>query len=437
MLKKCKKLNYIIFIIASILFILQSLILDIILGTGYKELENIFIIAFPCFLIFCYSLFQEKEDRKKYLYFYLIAYLLVLLNFVISNKRIIWSTNIIPRNINLIPFNSINELLHHRLGLSFGLYNIIGNFLMLTPLAVLLPLISDKFKKKHVFCIFIFIICLVIETMQLITNTGSFDIDDIILNFTGAFLIYLIVNNKYILKFLNYIFIDLNIKHKIIKVIYILLIITNIFILLGSLLLIGVYTYENIVIYHDVKCVNSEKTYIKDYNNYHIYTKCKYDGFVTVGKEKYNIRSYLNSNYKDSTAKKFDKKFNIVKEKIITDAKVVNNDNKIKLVLDYNKEMHRNYQVYYYGIDKIELKKDGIYYDLEEDLKSIYSLNYNALTDVVIDDYYNGYGISKGKYFNILTCYNLDDGTHQEYIASLDIKLDKNSCRVVNKLRLK
>ena len=123
--------------------------------------------------------------------------------------------------------------------------------------------------------------------------------------------------------------------------------------------------------------------------------------------------------------------------KIITDAKVVNNDNKIKLVLDYNKEMHRNYQVYYYGIDKIELKKDGIYYDLEEDLKSIYSLNYNALTDVVIDDYYNGYGISKGKYFNILTCYNLDDGTHQEYIASLDIKLDKNSCRVVNKLRLK
>ena len=83
MLKKCKKLNYIIFIIASILFILQSLILDIILGTGYKELENIFIIAFPCFLIFCYSLFQEKEERKKYLFFYLVAYLLVLMNYYI------------------------------------------------------------------------------------------------------------------------------------------------------------------------------------------------------------------------------------------------------------------------------------------------------------------------------------------------------------------
>ena len=207
--------------------------------------------------------------------------------------------------------------------------------------------------------------------------------------------------------------------------------------ILCTLLLIGVYTYENIVIYHDVKCVSNEKTYIKDYENYHIYTKCKYEGLVTVGKETYNINSYLNSNYEASTAKKFDKKFNIVKEEIITNAKVVTNDTKIKLVLDYNKEMHRNYQVYYYGIDKIELKKDGIYYDLEEDLKSIYSLNYNALTDVVIDDYYNGYEISKGKYFNILTCYNLDDRTYQEYITALNIKLDKNSCKVVNKVRLK
>ena len=80
MLKKFKKLNYIIFIIASILFILQSLILNIEIGTGYKELENVFIIAFPCFLIFCYILNQ-------YLYLTLLNILLLKLNFSLNMKQ--------------------------------------------------------------------------------------------------------------------------------------------------------------------------------------------------------------------------------------------------------------------------------------------------------------------------------------------------------------
>ena len=49
------------------------------------------------------------------------------------------------------------DMLNSPLGLKFALYNIIGNFLMLTPLSVLIPLISDKFKKISKFIIGILI----------------------------------------------------------------------------------------------------------------------------------------------------------------------------------------------------------------------------------------------------------------------------------------
>ena len=127
---------------------------EISLGTGKKELENLVILVIPC-LIYLMQSFKifSVEDRKIYLYYYLIIYILVIVSLTFSNFRLIYrqigDVNFV-REYNLIPFNSIKELLNTSLGLKTGLYNIVGNLLMLTPLAVLLPLINDKFKRKNI-----------------------------------------------------------------------------------------------------------------------------------------------------------------------------------------------------------------------------------------------------------------------------------------------
>jgi glycopeptide antibiotics resistance protein len=69
---------------------------------------------------------------------------------------------------------------------------VIGNLVMLLPLGIYIPLLFPKLSGFFR----IFIICLLvsvsIELMQLITNVRSTDIDDVILNTSGAVVGYII-----------------------------------------------------------------------------------------------------------------------------------------------------------------------------------------------------------------------------------------------------
>ena len=90
---------------------------------------------------------------------YLLFYILAVLGFTFANFRdnILIESGISERGFNLIPFSSIKQMLNSPLGLRVALYNIIGNFLMLTPLAILLPLVNENFKKIRYYIIVIFI----------------------------------------------------------------------------------------------------------------------------------------------------------------------------------------------------------------------------------------------------------------------------------------
>jgi len=102
-------------------------------------------------------------------------------------------------HVNFIAFKTI------------GIYNtfdkqVIGNFIMLFPLGIYLPLLYRKLRRFSGFFAVLFISFLAsvaIEVLQLATHYRSSDIDDVILNTTGAcfgFLLYqflkLIVLNK-------------------------------------------------------------------------------------------------------------------------------------------------------------------------------------------------------------------------------------------------
>jgi len=69
---------------------------------------------------------------------------------------------------------------------------VIGNLVMLLPLGIYIPLLFPKltgFFKVFIICL---LVSISIELMQLITSVRSTDIDDVILNTSGAIVGYLV-----------------------------------------------------------------------------------------------------------------------------------------------------------------------------------------------------------------------------------------------------
>ena len=94
-------------------------------------------------------------------------------------------------HVNLTPFKTMN------------IYNmfdkqVAGNFVMLLPLGIYLPLLYRKFRKGSGFfavLLISFFVSVGIELLQLATSYRSADVDDVILNTLGAcvgFFIYLL-----------------------------------------------------------------------------------------------------------------------------------------------------------------------------------------------------------------------------------------------------
>lgn len=61
-----------------------------------------------------------------------------------------------------------------------------GNLFVFSPMGLLLPCLFKNLRRFSKFSITMIMILIAVEAMQLLTNTGSMDIDDIILNLAGA-----------------------------------------------------------------------------------------------------------------------------------------------------------------------------------------------------------------------------------------------------------
>lgn len=98
---------------------------------------------------------------------------------------------------NLEPFAEIKRFWINReqLGLKSIMINIVGNVVCFMPFGFLLPTLSKKKVVKNVVGVFVItlLFTLSIETIQLITKVGAFDVDDILLNTVGGVLGYLVM----------------------------------------------------------------------------------------------------------------------------------------------------------------------------------------------------------------------------------------------------
>ena len=81
--------------------------------------------------------------------------------------------------------------------------NLIGNLVALTPMALFLPMFIGKCKKFKYFLLTTTLIVISIELLQFALVTGACDIDDLILNISGACIAYFILKTKPITKLVN------------------------------------------------------------------------------------------------------------------------------------------------------------------------------------------------------------------------------------------
>ena len=84
--------------------------------------------------------------------------------------------------------------------------NLLGNLVCMMPFALFIPMLFKKINNTKKFLLTILCITLGIELIQFITFSGSCDIDDVILNTLGAFIMYKILNIKDIKNLIKNIF---------------------------------------------------------------------------------------------------------------------------------------------------------------------------------------------------------------------------------------
>lgn len=129
---------------------------------------------------------KSLSKRKVMIWFCLIGYIIMVIGVTFINRgaRIYGDTN-------LHLFSSYREAWN---SFSVATWRFIYlNIFMLVPLGILLPLLNKRFQKLPCLVGAAVLMTLMIETIQLVTGYGIFDLDDIFNNVLGAIIGYGVV----------------------------------------------------------------------------------------------------------------------------------------------------------------------------------------------------------------------------------------------------
>lgn len=137
-----------------------------------------------------------RKLMRTLLYLTFACYCMVLIYLLFLNRQHRFASNGIPlmdyvrTAVNLIPFKTIIELFsrnaQHTINPDIVFDNAIGNLLLFFPMGIYMPTVRRGPRKIGRFLKRMFLIVLVVETLQLVLRVGSFDVDDILLNILGA-----------------------------------------------------------------------------------------------------------------------------------------------------------------------------------------------------------------------------------------------------------
>lgn len=212
--------------LVSLFLIGYYLILEFSIIDVTSPLIRLRIIGIVILLMYfgCYFILKIKDDfkfklTKLNMIVWFSLYIIMLLNLTLFDKYFGRSGEILylsdkmtiqsyfETNFNIIPFETIDNyflaIKNNNLLMENFLYNIAGNILAFMPFAFFLPRLFKKVDCFYKFFLLVSLFILLIEVLQMITMSGSFDIDDYILNILGASLFYGIINNTFLRKYID------------------------------------------------------------------------------------------------------------------------------------------------------------------------------------------------------------------------------------------
>ena len=319
-----KKINL---VSSIIMYVVAILILLFYAISSFKiemvEFLRLILLCTSCLFLYFGGLLLSKylgnnKPMKINLYIFFILYLMLLITLTLFDSS--WGRNgfaikdfkvYIKQSVNLVPFKTIINYIKEFNSMYSTrqiMFNLLGNICAFMPMALFLPLLFKKQSKFKNFIITMVISILGIESLQLITTSGRFDIDDLILNLFGAVIMYLLLNIKSVNDLINNIFL---LEHnKISKKSYIKIIS---FILIIIIICVSIIVYRNklynqnvddynsinnpnITFEHDNNCGDNNSFYEDEIYKY--YFKC-YDNsyfYVVVNdKDKFSVKDFLNN----------------------------------------------------------------------------------------------------------------------------------------------
>ncbi len=155
---------------------------------------------------------KAKEIMKTYFFLLFLLYLFMLTDLTLIDDTfgrnifniLDWDKEALAaylkEDTNIIPFYTVKLFLrgylNDRLSLTATVVNIFGNFAALMPIPFFIKLFFKKYGGAIKVLLAVLAVSLSIELLQFIFLTGACDIDDIILNTSGAMLFYFILKKE-------------------------------------------------------------------------------------------------------------------------------------------------------------------------------------------------------------------------------------------------
>lgn len=134
---------------------------------------------------------MKKKTRKEIgllSLFLLIIYVGIVVYFVLFSDRLGRVDGYSTYRYNLVPFGEIRRFIQYRDYVTTGAFilNLIGNLLVFFPVGFLVPIWKTNKKGCLWIILYSFLFSLCIESLQLVTKVGVFDVDDLLLNTLGG-----------------------------------------------------------------------------------------------------------------------------------------------------------------------------------------------------------------------------------------------------------
>ena len=157
---------------------------------------------------------RAKKVMKHTLVVLFLLYIVMLIDFTLIDESFGRDISIIflkskaerldylRNSTNMIPFETVRLFIRGYAddNVSFLAFceNLLGNIGVFMPFALFLPMFFSKLSRFWQYICVVAVIVIAIEIMQLVFLTGACDIDDLILNVSGAALAFAAVKSKII-----------------------------------------------------------------------------------------------------------------------------------------------------------------------------------------------------------------------------------------------